>query len=193
MDAVTAALGSVKNVNAMYLFNNATNMGSVGSDGQPLLSTQHPIQGGKLANTFTTAVQFSEKALEDAIAIMGATWKNYAGLPLICKPKKLLINNYLEFRAKRVIKSDYQTGTANNDINAVKHSNYFQGTTDIIVTPYLTNKYAWFILTDQPDSFKYFLRESLEVDFMTDPRTYIVVMSALERYSFGYSTWRYVS
>jgi len=49
---------------------NATVPGSTGSDGLPLLSTQHPIQTGVQANTFNQGVQFSEKALEDAKIIM---------------------------------------------------------------------------------------------------------------------------
>jgi hypothetical protein len=185
-EAMRASLMTVKNINAMNIFNNATGPGSTGSDGLPLLSTQHPIQTGLQANTFNQGVQFSEKALEDAKIIMDG-WKNNAGLNIKVQPKSLLISPYNQYNAIRTLESEYRPGTANNDINALKREGVFK---KISKNTFLTNSKAWFIITDYHQGFKHYLREALEIDFMTDPSTYNIVCSAIERYSFGYTSWR---
>lgn len=183
------SLDTLKNINAMYLFNNAFNANSTVSDGQPLCSTAHPISTGALANTFTNGVQFNEAAVEDAITII-KSWQNLAGLQINLSTVKALVPQSRAFDAARIFKSEYRTQTANNDINAIVHDKYMPG--GYIVNQFITNPNFWFILTDEPNGFKYYLRENLDIDFITDVLTDNVTVRAIERYSYNCSNWRAV-
>lgn len=183
------SMTEVKNVNAMRLFNNGFNAKSTGSDLQPLFSTQHPNVQGPLANTFTNNVQFSEKALEDAVTIITSQWRTNSGHLGFYKPKSVLVPAQRQFDAIRVLQSDYQSNSANNAVNALKTGGFMPK--GHLVNPYLSNPYNWFVLTDYEEyGFNYFLNEPLEFDISSDNRTYNTVCSCIERYVFGYTNWR---
>jgi len=181
------SLDTLKNVNGAYLFNNAFNAASTVSDGQPLCSTTHQISSGTLANTFTNGVQFNEAAVEDAITLI-KSWSNQAGIKINLNSIKALVPQSRAFDAARIFKSEFRTQTANNDINAIVHDKYMPG--GYIVNQFITNPNYWFILTDEANGFKYYLRENLDIDFITDVVTDNVTVRAIERYSFGCSNWR---
>lgn len=183
------SLETLKNINGAFIFNNAFNAQSTVSDGQPLCSTQHPIATGTLANTFTNGVGFTESAVEDAITMI-KSWYDLAGLQINLSSVKALVPQSRAFDAARIFKSEYRTQTANNDINAIVHDKYMPG--GYIVNQFITNPNYWFILTDEQHGFKYYLRENLDIDFITDVVTDNVTVRALERYSFGCSNWRAV-
>lgn len=181
------SLDTLKNVNGAYIFNNAFSAASTVSDGQPLCSTAHPISTGTLANTFSNGVQFNEASVEDAITLI-KSWANVAGLRINLNSIKALVPQSRAFDAARIFKSEFRTGTANNDINAIVHDKYMPG--GYIVNQFITNPTYWFILTDEPNGFKYYLRENLDIDFITDVVTDNVTVRAIERYAFGCSNWR---
>lgn len=181
------SLDVLKNINGMFILNNAFNSASTVSDGQPLCSTSHAISTGVLANTFTNGVQFNEASVEDAITLI-KSWSNLAGLQINLSSVKALVPQSRAFDAARIFKSEYRTQTANNDINALVHDKYMPG--GYIINQFITNPNFWFILTDEPNGFKYYLRESLDIDFITDVVTDNVTVRAIERYAFGNSNWR---
>lgn len=181
------SLANLREINAMMVFNNAFNSGSIGSDGQPLASVSHPISTGTLANTFNNPVGLTESALEELIPIM-KNWLALSGQNINTNPVKLLVPPSLEFQASRILNSTFRTGTGNNDINAIYHGKYMPG--GFISNPFLTNPYNWFVITDEPQGFKMFQRENLDIDFLTDIFTDTTLVRALERYSMFYSTWR---
>lgn len=183
------SLQVLKNINCMYQFNNAFNSNSAVSDGQPLCSTGHIITTGTLANRFTQAVQLNEAALEDAITLIKG-WQNLAGLQINTSAVKLLVPQKQAFNAARLLKSSFRTNTANNDINAIVHDKYMPG--GYVVNQFITNPNYWFILTDEPNGFKYFQRTNLDIDFIMDPNTDNTTVRAVERYSMGCSNWRAV-
>lgn len=183
------SLDTLKNINGAFLFNNAFTAASTVSDGQPLCSTSHPISTGTLPNTFSNGVQFNEAAIEDAITII-KSWSNVAGLKINLNSIKALVPQSRAFDAARIFKSEFRTQTANNDINAIVHDKYMPG--GYIVNQFISNPNNWFILTDEPNGFKYFLRENLDIDFITDVVTDNVTVRAIERYAFGCSNWRSV-
>lgn len=183
------SLDTLKNINGAFLFNNAFNPASTVSDGQNLCSTAHPISTGTLPNTFSNGVQFNEAAVEDAITII-KSWANVAGLKINLNSVKALVPQSRAFDAARIFRSEFRTGSANNDINAIVHDKYMPG--GYIVNQFIQNPNYWFILTDQPNGFKYMLREKLDIDFITDVVTDNVTVRAIERYAFGCSNWRAV-
>jgi hypothetical protein len=181
------SLDTLKNVNGAYIFNNAFTASSTVSDGQPLCSVAHPISTGTLANTFNNGVQFNEAAVEDAISLI-KSWSNVAGLKINLNSIKALVPQSRAFDAARIFKSEFRTNTANNDINAIVHDKYMPG--GYIVNQFISNPNYWFILTDEPNGFTYYLRENLDIDFITDVVTDNVTVRAIERYAFGCSNWR---
>lgn len=181
------SLATVKNINGASIFNNARNLNSAVSDGLPFLSTQHPTANGVLANTFNSNVGLNEQSLEEAITIIKG-WTNYAGLKINTNTIKLLVPQALAFTASRLLNSQYRVGTNNNDISALVHDKYMPG--GYTVNQFILNPNAWFILTDNPNGFKYFSRTKVDVDFITDPNTDNVTVRAFERYAMGLSNWR---
>ncbi len=139
------SLLQAKEVNTHLIYNRAFNATYVGADGQPLCSTAHPnVSGGTFSNTFAVAADLSEASLEDAtISIQGLL--DDKGLQINVQPQALIVPKQEQFNATRILDSTYQSGTANNDINAMKQMGTFPG--GIIMSRYLTAPHAWFIRT----------------------------------------------
>ena len=168
-------------------FTAAYTMGS-NSDGKELCATDHPNKaGGTWRNELSTPADLSESALEQAcIDIAGFTTDK--GLTIAIRPKALIIPQALEFDAYRILESIGQSGTANNDINALRSSGKFpQG---IMVNHYLTDTDAWFIKTDCPDGLKYMERRADSFGTENDFDTENAKFKATFRGSFGWSVPR---
>ena len=181
------SLMTLKNTVGASVFNNADNFNSIGSDGQPLLSTQHPTSEGTLANTFSQGVGLNETSIEEAITIM-RNWVSAAGLRINQRPHKLLVTPSYEFQASRILNSQYRTNTGNNDISALVHDKHIPG--GYIVNPFITNPGFWGIITDNPHGFKYYNKLKPTIDFKNDTSTDNVLVKMLERYAMGYTSWR---
>ena len=165
-------------------FTAAYTMGS-NSDGKELCATDHPNKaGGTWRNELSTPADLSEAALEQAcIDIAGFTTDR--GLTIAIRPKALIIPQALEFDAYRILESIGQSGTANNDTNALRASGKFpQG---ILVNHYLTDTDAWFIKTDCPDGLKYMERRADSFGTENDFDTENAKFKATFRGSFGWS------
>ena len=165
-------------------FTAAYTMGS-NSDGKELCATDHPNKaGGTWRNELSTPSDLSESALEQAcIDIAGFTTDR--GLTIAIRPKALIIPQALEFDAYRILESIGQSGTANNDTNALRASGKFpQG---IVVNHYLTDTDAWFIKTDCPDGLKYMERRADSFGTENDFDTENAKFKATFRGSFGWS------
>lgn len=168
------------------VYNRAQTSGYTGGDGVVLSSVSHPTLSGNQSNRLATAADLSEAALEDlCIQIMNAT--NNRGLRIGLMPKKLIIPPALAFEAQRILKSVQQSGTANNDINALK---VMGSIPEIAVNHYLTDTDAFFIRTNAPQGMKFFRRVPTEFaqdgDFDTDNIRYKGYM----RFSVGWSDFR---
>ena len=128
----------------------------------------------------------SEAALEDAIiAIMGL--QNDRGLLINIMPHTLIIARQELMNAQRILKSSYQTGNGNNDINVIKSGNYIPG--GFKVNHYLTSPHAWFIRNTIPGKtgMKYYERVGIQFDQDNDFDTLNVKAKGYERYSFGWT------
>jgi len=170
---------------AANIYNRAFNGTYLGGDGVALCSTAHPnTTGGTWSNKPTVDVDLSEASLEDAvIAIMGMT--NDRGLLIQVMPQTLHIARQEHFNAHRILKSVYQSGTANNDVNVLKATNAFPG--GIKLNHYFTAPHAWFIRTNVQDGMKYYERTGISFDQDNDFDTMNVKAKGYERYSFGWS------
>lgn len=166
------------------LYNRAFNLAYVGGDGKELLATDHPNQAGTWQNELTTAADLSEASLEDLVILIGGA-TNSRGMKIAIKPKTLIIPYQLEFEAMRILRSTGQSGTANNDINALRSMGAFPG--GVKTNHYFTDTDAFFIRTDVNEGLKLFQRNAVgfkqDGDFDTDNLKY----KGSERYSTGWS------
>lgn len=167
------------------VLNRMTNSSYKGGDGVALVSTAHPIVGGTFSNRLTTDAALSQTAVEQLlIQIRNAVDNN--GKRINIQPDKLVIAPSNMFQAEVILKSTLKSGTANNDINAVKSMGLINGTT---VISRLTSTTMWGMTTsvNKDNGLKLIMRRklerSMEGDFETDSMRY----KATERYAVGWT------
>jgi phage major head subunit gpT-like protein len=161
---------------------------SVGGDGKALIATDHPIDGGTVANRPATDVELNEATLLSGMIAIRTAFKDQAGLKVFARARKLLVPPQLEPVAIRLIKSELRPGTADNDVNAIISTS--GGLPEGYMTnDYLTSATAWFLLTNI-DGLSYMERVKFETDMQVDFVTDNLLVKGYERYSFGYYNWR---
>jgi hypothetical protein len=188
--ALARSMANTKQIKAASILNNAFSTSFVGGDGQPLVSTAHPLSSGASgSNRAATFADLNETSLEDAL-IRISTQTDDRGLAIALQGQKLVVPPQLQFVADRLLNSPGRVGTSDNDINSINNQGMLPD--GYVVNHYLNDPDAYFIKTDVPDGFKHFVRSpmatSLEGDFDTGNMRY----KARERYSFGFSNWRCV-
>lgn len=150
------------------IYNRAFNSSYTGGDAKELCATDHPSVSGNQSNELATAADLSEASIEDlAIQIMDAT--DAKGLKISLMPKCLIVPTALVYDAERILKSQLRSGTADNDVNALRALGTIP---EVVVNHYLTDSDAWFIRTNAPDGLVWYDREpvqfSKDTDFDTD-------------------------
>ena len=188
--ALARSMAHTKQVKAANVLNNAFNTSFAGGDGQPLVSTAHPLAyGGTLANRATTMSDLNETSLENALITM-STFVDDRNMILALQGTKLIVPPQLQFVVDRLLETPGRVGTADNDINAVKNMGMLpQG---YAINHFLSDTDAWFLLSDCPDGFKHFERSPISTYMEGDFDTGNVRYKARARYSFGYSNPRCV-
>ena len=183
--ALARAMAYTKQTKAAAILNNGFDADYPGGDGQPLFSDAHPlVSGGTNSNIPSVATDLNETALENAV-IQIAAWTDERGLLIAAKPRKLVIPPSLQFVATRLLETELQVNTADNNINAIKSNGSIpEGYT---VNHFLTDTDAWFLTTDVPNGLKHFVRTPLAQSMDGDFDTGNVRYKARERYSFGWS------
>lgn len=170
-------------------FNNGFSSSYLGGDGVALFSASHPTLAGLKANKPTVSADLSEAALEDE-RINIRLMTNSRGLKMYFRAKELVVPPQLEFVATRLLKSEKQPGTANNDVNANKAVSMSGG---FSVWDYLTDAKAWFLMVDNvPEGMVTLQRRKLEMDQDNDWDTENAKAKATERYISGWVDWRAV-
>lgn len=169
------------------VLNRAFNSSYIGGDSKEMIATDHPTLSGSQSNELTTAADLSEASIEDlCIQIMNA--KNSRGLNISVMPRKLIVPPNEAFNAERILKSASQSGTANNDVNAIKSMGIFPDGS--AVNHYLTDTDAFFILTNCPDGLMRFNRRATAFTNDSDFDTENAKAKATVRFSVGWTDWR---
>ena len=171
-------MDATREVLASNILNNAFNSNVTYGDGQPLVSTAHPIGSGPAqSNRPTSYVDLSEAALEQAKVDIAAI-KNERGIRIKRKIKSLLLPEELEFEAHRILKSPGQVYTADRNANALHD---LKTIPEVLVWNYLTDPDAWYILLECPYGLRYGVREKpvfdSDNDFMTKSARFSVMMN----------------
>jgi hypothetical protein len=146
--------------------------------------------GGTLANRATTMADLNETSLEDNLIDI-STFTDDRGLTISVRATKLVVPPQLVFVADRILNSTLRSGTADNDINAIRNTGVLPG--GYTVNHFLTDPDAYFILTsvtDAGEGLKMFQRTAMETTMEPDFSTGNIRYKARERYSFGHSDFR---
>lgn len=144
---LAASAARTKETDHFNIFNRAHNGTYTFGDGSALCVTTHSTLYGNQSNTLVSAADMSEASIEDlCIQIMNAT--DNVGNFISLMPKTMIYNPALAFEACRILDSERQSGTANNDINALRSKGMIP---EHFATPYLTDTDAFFIVTEGID------------------------------------------
>ena len=170
--------------------NYAVNSAYPGGDGVPLASASHPLAVGTASNLLTTAA-LSQTSVEQALINVRANGVDNNGKKIHLDPAALIVPPALEFQGEVICKSVLRTGTANNDINALKSRGYLNK--GVAVLTRLTSNTLWGVFNDNVTKglsiiMRSPLKKSMEGDFETDSWRY----KAIERYDVGFTDWRNV-
>ena len=188
--ALARSMSTTKQIKAASILNNAFDgTNNPLGDGKELCATDHPSLSGSQRNELSVAADLNETSLEQALIDIAA-FTDERGLKIAVRGMKLIIPKELQFVAERVINSNLRSGTADNDLNAIKTMGLLPE--GAVVNHYLTDTDAFFIKTDAPNGFKYFNRSPIKTAMEGDFDTGNMRFKARERYSFGVSDWRCV-
>jgi len=185
------ALRNTKEIKAMVPFNNGfTALASGGygvGDGVPLFSTAHPqVAGPTISNRPTVAVDLNETSLE-AATIQIAKWTDDRGKLINARVRKMIVPVDNQYVATRVLDTQLQPGTANNDVNAIRVTAAVPE--GFAVNHYVTDPDSWYLGTDVPNGARYFNRVPVSQKTDGDFDTGNIRVSQRERYSFGFSDY----
>jgi hypothetical protein len=127
--------------------------------------------------------------MEELLVLIG-DWTDDRGIPIRVNVKKLIIPTELQFIAARLLMTEFQPDSGDNNINAIRKLGAIRE--GFAVNHRLTDPDAWFFKTDQSDGLKHMVRKAMaggvvaEGDFSTGNLRY----KKRERYSFGWTDWR---
>jgi len=188
--ALARSMAHTKQVKAAAVLNSAFDSTVKGGDGVELCSTAHPLTNGStFANEPTTPADLNETSLEDALINISG-FVDERGLRVALRGVKLVIPRQLQFVAERIMASNLRSGTADNDINAMRSMGMLPE--GYVVNDFLTDTDAFFVLSDTPRGFIHFERTPLSTQMEGDFDTGNMRYKARERYSFGFSDPRCV-
>jgi phage major head subunit gpT-like protein len=178
-----------KEIYGANVLNTATTYNAnVGGDGKALIATDHPIDGGTVANRPATDVDLNEATLLNGMIGIRTNFRDQAGLKIFARGRRLVVPPALEPVAIRLTKTELRPGTADNDVNAIMMTS--GGLPEgYMVCDYLTSARAWFLLTNI-EGLSYMERVGFETDMQVDFVTDNLLVKGYERYSFSYHNWR---
>ena len=176
------SMRQTKEVVAANVLNRAFNSNYTGGDGKELLNSVHPnVAGGTYSNVIATAADISEASLEQAVIDI-AGYTDDRGMKIAVKAKQIIVPYTLDFEINKIMKTEYEVGTANNTVNVIRSR--FPG--GVVMNHYLTDTDAWFIQTDVSHGLKLLERRgddfTMDNDFDTENAKY----KATARYSVGW-------
>jgi len=181
--ALARSMRQTKETIGGNVLNRAFTSTYTGGDGLELCSTAHiNVAGGTWQNELTTAADISEASLEQACIDIGK-WTGDRGLKNAVRPQKLLVPVDLDFEANKIMKTEYEVGTANNTVNLVRSR--FPG--GVVVNHYLTDTDAWFLSTNVKNGMKHWERWPDRFEMDNDFDTENAKFKAIGRYSFGWT------
>jgi hypothetical protein len=168
------------------VYNRGFDSGYTGGDGQPLFSLVHPTATGNQANVLPNQSSLSEASLED-MCNLANNFKDFEGNPTDLFTESLHIAVAQQFEAERILNSVAQSGTANNDINAIRSLAKFPK--GIKVNKYFDSDNRFFIRTNCDEGMVHYdrMNPTLSQDNAFDIE--VDKVKIIFRDSFGWEQW----
>lgn len=165
------------------ILNRAFNASFTGADGSALCVTNHAlVGGGTFSNTLATAADLTQTSLETAIQNLMDIVDD-RGLKIQVRPKQLVVPTAIALTAMKLLQTTQVVGSADNDKNPIPMFLPSQP----LVSPYLTDPDAWFIITDVPNGLTFFRRRAAAVERDNDFDTQNLKFAVSERFSTGFT------
>ncbi len=174
-------------------FNNATDTGYTGGDGQVLCSAAHLLENGQTYRNTTVnssgtrvSADLSQSSLEQALIDFRSQFKDGGGLRLRIVPKVLLHGTDNIFEAARLLDSKQDPETDRNATNPISGLG-LEG----VCWDYLTDTDSWGLLAAKDEqTLVLFDREAFNTDSIYDFDTKDGKVSAMMRFSSGWEDAR---
>lgn len=183
--ALTTSFKEFKEYQAAAIFNDPTTViAGIGGDGKALAATDHPVDNGTFANTFTVQQQLNETSLIQARTNVRVNFVDEAGLKRKFKTKQLVVHPHNEPTAIRLLQTELRPGTANNDVNVIQKMD--GQALECVVWDYLSSNYYWY-LTTNVEGLIYFTRTPFATKMQEDFTTDNLMTQGKERYCFSYN------
>ena len=165
--------------------NRAFNTSFTGADGVSLCNASHPlVGGGTYRNQLSTPSDLTQTSLETAVQDL-MDFVDEQSLKIRTLPKCLVVPTALNFTGRKLLESSFVVGSADNDINPMTGL-----WTDYVVSPYLTDPDAWFIITDVMHGLTWYNRRSAEIVRDNEFDTQNLKFATTARWSSGWTDAR---
>lgn len=158
------------------------------TEGVSLCSASHPSKVTGVAVQSNTGTSALSATSVEATRILMSKFVDDRGNKIAVQPDLLLVPRALEETAWEIISSKGKVDSAENN------ANFHFGKYKLAVWDYLSSGKSWFFIDE--NMMKMFLNwyDRVKLEFNQDKSfdTYIAKYSAYERYSFGWSDWRFL-
>lgn len=160
--------------------NNAFSTSFLGADGVSLGNASHPlVGGGTFSNLPATASDLTMTSLETAVQDL-MNFVDDQSKFIKVMPRILVVSPAIWAVAEKVLSTDRAVGSSDNDVNVVR------GKMKLLVSPYIADTDAWFIVTDVPNGFTFFNRREAEIDKDNEFTTQNMSFVTTRRFSSGW-------
>jgi phage major head subunit gpT-like protein len=153
---------------------------------EPLFSATHTkLGGGTGSNRAATDADLSPTSLEAAI-ISFESLTDEMDIPVVIKPKLLVVGPQLKMTAREILGSEFRPYTSNNEINALREEGL-----DYMVGHYIVDPDSWFLLAGKGDhDLNFFERQAVRFQNGDDFDSGDAKFKAFQRFSTGAGEWR---
>jgi phage major head subunit gpT-like protein len=153
-------------------------------DSQYVFDTDHSTlkSGTTIANEPATAGTLSETTLQAAYEYFDAIIDE-AGFPIQMTPFLVVVPTELRWTAGKLLQTEFQVGSANNDVNTVNPgNNIVPSGWNYFVSRYLTSTTAWFLLAKEHD-FRILWKDNTRLESADDFYTGNALFKVVQRYA----------
>jgi len=160
-----------------------------GLEGDELCQTAHALlkSSSTYDNELSPAVALSVAGLE-SIFTLADTLVNESGRYTPVKLSKLIIPPALRFDAQRLLETEYEPGTNENQINPMKSS---RTGVSVLMSPYLTDTDAYFVVAEKSQhSLQWFNKKKVTFDRNKDAHTKDALFDVMYRAHVTFDDWR---
>lgn len=175
------SMRQTRETQAFNVLNRAFNTAFTGADGLSLCNASHTlVGGGTYSNQLATAADLAQTSLETATQNL-MDFVDDQSLKIRAMPKMLVVPTAINHTALKLLETDLVVGSADNDKNTVK--GLFSG---LVVSPWLTDTDAWFIITDVDQGLTWFDRRTAGIERDNEFDTTQLKYMTTARWSYGW-------